>query len=110
MPAPITDAFSKIPSRQVRYQKRNRAEGLCILCRVPAEGKLHCADCIKRTKEKRAKTQRLHRAAPSLLVVAKMALLVSRMELGQGLAPDFGPRELMESAVAAITAAEGENV
>ncbi len=51
---------------------------------------------------------RIMLAAPDLLAVARMAEAVAAMELGEGLAPDFGPRELLDAARAAIAKAEGK--
>ncbi len=50
---------------------------------------------------------RLIAAAPDLLEVVRMAKSVAEMELGEGSAPDFGPRELLEAAHAALAKAEG---
>lgn len=50
---------------------------------------------------------RLHESALDLLIVVKMAEAAAAMEVGEALAPEFGPRELLEAARSAIAKAEG---
>lgn len=50
---------------------------------------------------------RLIAAAPDLLTVARMALAIAQLELGEAAAPAFSPDELCDLASAAITKATG---